>query len=319
MATLQQAIEKLSVCIAPSTKYARPLVRIHDGVVTAYNGTLAGSSPFTADFPTEPLVVDADSLRRVWVDGATAHVRNGQLVIRTRRTSYTVRILDDVFECPELKAGGEKITAQQRAAILLAAKFSSVNAQHAWACAISVRNRKAVATNNLAIISVDCDTKLEGVFPSWAVQAMQATDGLPEVRIEPTGITFSFPDSTVMHSAALSVEPPTKLFELVEQLGHGTIPLDPIQEIKDDAFRVPGRRIILDQARQLLCVESDIGATSETDVDLGTGDGSVILQEPVFRLILDTATHIGFEESPGRLLFSTQDGIIAHGVVACMV
>jgi hypothetical protein len=319
MATLQQAIEKISVCITPSTKYARPQVRIHDGVVTAYNGILAGSSPFTADFPDEPIVVDADSLKRVWVDGAKARVKDGQLQIRTRRTSYTIRILDDVFECPELKSGGDKITPAQRDAILLAAKWSSVNAQHAWACGCLVSNGRAVATNNISVVSVECDAKLDTTLPSWAVQALGSSDVPPQVRVEHTGITFTFDDGTIIHSAPLAVQMPEKLFELIESLENGDVSIQPIKDVAEDAFRIPGRRVTIDPVSKLLTVVSEQENKSETDLDLDVVGAAVTLQEPVLRIILENATHIGFAEAPGKLLFSSDQTPRFHGVCAAMV
>jgi hypothetical protein len=58
---------------------------------------------------------------------------------------------------------------------------------------------------------------------------------------------------------------------------------------------------------------------SETDLDLDVVGAAVTLQEPVLRIILENATHIGFAEAPGKLLFSSDQTPRFHGVCAAMV
>ena len=319
MTTLTQALEKLSVCITPSTKYARPLVRVHDGMLYAYNGINAGCSPFRASFPSEPLVVDADSLRRVWCDDARATVKDNMLTVRTRRTSYSIRILDDVFDCPELTPGGETITRDQRTAILTAAKFSSVNAEHPWACGVLLHNGRAVASNNISIVSVQCGSTIDTTLPFWAVQALNASREPPRVRVAHTGITFTYDDGTCIHSAPVGVPMPEKLFELIEALGDGDVSLQPVKDAAADALRIPGRRVTIDPRAATMTVETDLGNKSVTDIDLSQDASPVIVQEPMLRLILENATHIGFADAPNRLLFSSNAEPPFHGVAACMV
>jgi len=321
MQTLRQAIENISQCATPSTKFARPIFRINDNTLYAYNGTLGASTHFVAQFPTDDIAVDAEALTRIWQDGSKAVIDDRQLVVKTRRTTYRLPLQDaDVFECPELVAGGEKITTAQRDAILLASKFSSQNAIHPWAAGVTLHEGRAIATNNLTVISVECATHLEGTLPFWAVNALRTSGEPPAIRIDSRGVSFTYDDSTIIQSAPLAATMPAKLFEMIGTINEGDTDVAPLVEAQEDAFRINGRRVTLDPAARRIIVVSEQGTKSETEVDLGDTDFEpAMLQEPILKLILEHATHLSFSEAPAKLLFSSNKAPQFRGVAACMV
>jgi hypothetical protein len=321
MTTLRQAIENVAQCATPSTKFARPIYRMCDGKLFAYNGTLGASTPFVAQFPHDDIAVDADSLSRVWQDSSKATIEDRQLVVRNRRTTYRLPLQEtDTFVCPELIAGGEKITPEQRDAILLASKFASTNAIHPWAAGVTLHEGRAIATNNLTVISVKCETHLEGTMPFWAVGALRTTGEPPAVRIDEHGVSFTYDDGTIIQSAPLAAAMPSKLFELIATINEGDTPITNLLEAAEDAFRIPGKRVTLDPAAKRIIVVAENGTRAETEVDLGdTNFEPAMLQEPILKLIMENASHFSFAEAPSKLLFSSNTAPEFRAIAACMV
>jgi hypothetical protein len=318
MLSLGQAIENIQQFVQ-SAGFVRQQFNIENGRITTYNGTVAASAPFKANFPTEKIVVDADAFKRVWRDSAKATLEDGVICVKARKTTYYVQCLEDIRGCPDLTPGGERLTIEQRDAILLASKFASENAVHPWACGVTLHNDRAIATNNIAVISVECATHTETTLPFWAVQALRSSGPPPLLRVGSAGITFTYDDGTIIHSAPLAVQMPAKLFDVIERLENGNISIDPIKDVRDDAFLIQSKNVVIDVEEGLITCVSEHNNKAITEIDIKGLGSKITIQEPMLRLVLDNATHIGFQNAPGKLLFSSDINPKFHGAVAAMV
>lgn len=322
MQSLRQALDNIAEC-ASAKKSAPPILRIrsepNQHIIHIYNGTLAASVLFEENFPAGDISVDAATLMRVWQDGATATADDKQLVVKSRRTTYHIPIVgNDLFDCPKITPGGIRLSSEARDAILLAAKFASQNATHPWATGVTLYKGKAIATNNVALVSVKCDTKLEGLIPPWAIAALRSDGEPPEVRIDDQGISFTYDDSTVIQSAPMASSAPERLFELLDSVSEGKVDIDPIIDLQKDMFRVKGKHVTLDPSAGLVIVSTEDGINSETEIDFGVMGAAVRLQQPIFKLIIDHATHIGFQNAPEKLVFSSDKLPEFIGIAACL-
>lgn len=321
MQSLRQALDNIAGCAAAQKKEAKPLFRINNGTVYTYNGTLGAQVKFSEPFPEEDVTVDAASLLRVWQDGSTAEIVGNELVIKSRRTTYHIPIQSPgLFEFPSLVPGGELISAEARDAILLAAKFVSQNAAYPWATGVTLYKKRAIATNNLSVVSVKCDTTLQGLIPSWAIAALRDDGEPPHIRIDSTGVSFTYADSTIIQSAPLASEAPEKILDLTQGFPEGDVDIDPIIDAQKDMFRVKGKHVTLDPSAKLITVTTEDGTNSETVIDFdGVSAAAVKLQQPILKLILDHATHIGFQSAPEKLIFSSDKAPEFIGIAAGMV
>lgn len=324
MQTLRQALDNIAECAA-AKKSAPPVLRIRCDamghcMIHVYNGTLAASVVFEEDtFPKDDISVDAATIMRVWQDGATAKVDDKQLVVKSRRTTYRIPILgSELFDCPQIVPGGVKLSSEARDAILLAAKFASQNASHPWATGVTLYKGRAIATNNVAFVAVKCDTTLEGLVPPWAIAALRADGEPPEIRIDEHGVSFTYEDSTVIQSAPMASSAPERLFTLLDTVKEGKVDLDPIIDLQKDMFRVKGKHVTLDPNAGVVIVSTEDGINSETEIDFGVMGEAVRLQQPIFKLIIDHATHIGFQSAPDKLVFSSDKLPEFIGVAACL-
>lgn len=323
MQSLRQALDNIVECAA-AKKSTPPILRIRKGefdqrVIHVYNGTLGASVSFEEDFPDDDISVDAATLMRVWQEGATATVKDRFLVVKARRTTYNIPILDnELFYCPDIVPGGVKLSSEARDAILLASKFASQNSTHPWATGVTLHKGKAIATNNVALVAVKCDTKLEGVIPPWAIAALRADGEPPAIRIDSAGVAFTYDDSTVVQSAPLASSAPERLFTLLDSIKEGIVDIDPIIDLQKDMFRVKGKHVTLDPGAGLVIVSTEDGINSKTEIDFGVLGNPVRLQQPIFKLIIDTATHIGFQMAPDKLVFSSDKLPEFVGIAACL-
>lgn len=318
MQSLRQALDNIAECAA-AKKSAPTVMRIRNGTIHIYNGTLGASVRFEEEFPSDDISVDASTLMRVWQDGATAKIDDRNLVIKSRRTTYHIPILsNDLFDCPTIIPGGVKLSSEARDAILLAAKFASQNASHPWATGVTLYKGKAIATNNIAFVSVKCDTKLEGLIPPWAISVLRGEGETPEVRIDVNGVSFTYDDSTVIQSAPIASSAPERLFDLLDSLSEGKVDIDPIIDLQKDMFRVKGKYVTLDPNAGLVIVSTEDGINSETEIDFGVMGAAVRLQQPIFKLIIDNSTHIGFQKAPDKLIFSSDKVPEFIGIAACL-
>ena len=324
MQTLRQALDNIAECAA-AKKSAPPTLRLRcasngQRMIDIYNGTLGAAVGFEEDnFPRDELSVDAATLMRVWQDGAVAKVDDKNLIVKSRRTTYRIPILDnELFSCPDITPGGTQLSSEARDAILLAAKFASQNASHPWATGVTLYKGKAIATNNVAFVAVKCDTKLEGLIPPWAIAALRSEGDPPWVRIDARGVSFTYEDSTVIQSAPMASSAPERLFTLLDSVSEGKVDIDPIIDLQKDMFRVKGKHVTLDPNAGVVIVSTEDGINSETEIDFGVMGAAVRLQQPIFKLIIDHATHIGFQSAPDKLVFSSDKLPEFIGVAACL-
>ena len=320
MLTLTQAIAAL-IKATDFTKNKRQQFRVGGGRISTTNGTVSAIAPFGADFPDTPLVVDVEPLRRVWTDTARASIKDNILVVRDRKSTYKLRIVDDLMSLPKIEEGGEQMTVKARDAILRAAKFASAASPDAWLCGVSIRNRRVVGTNRVAAISVDCDLDTDAVLPAWAIKALRSDGAPPQIAAGRLGVTLTYPDGLLVHSAPLASLPPDRLFELVSHEPIEMIDIKPLLDAKDDALRLEGKSVRLDPGAGTVTVNVEDGDATVTEVDLGGVGAAIQLQENVFQLLVAHATHATFERAPDRLLFRVDAGgeTIARGLIAGMV
>lgn len=320
MLTLTQAIGAISKAtnLSPSS---RQQFRIADGKISTNNGTVAAVAPFAADFPEAPLAVDAATLARVWTDTATAKIDGMTLVVRNRSSRYKLRIFDDILAMPDLVAGGEQITADTRDAILMAAKFVSKAATVPWLTAVSIRGGRAVATNRVAAVSMKVDLAADLTLPPWALQALRP-EGTPTIRANELGVTLSYSDGLIVHSAPLSEPAPERLFSMVPEEDDGMETFQPFLDVVKDALALPGKSVRLDPAAGTITVVSeDNDEPAVTEIGMTLPGGPVTMQDPAFRLVAAHATHLSFARSPDRFLFkiAPDNGPVGYGIVAGMV
>ena len=322
MFTLTQALFAVSSILEPSARFSRPKIKLKDGILYVYNGQVAAHAPFTANLPPAPLVLDAEAFRKVWTDQSRADIKDDALVIKTRRTQYKIPFTHEFdFDCPTIVPGGRPLSEKTRAAIHMAANFASENAIHPWACGVALHKSRAIATNNIAVVSVECDDtdQLEGTLPFWAVKAIRATGTPPLIRLDKSGVILTYGDGVVLWSMPLAVEMPAKLFELVADLAWADVPSAPLREALGDAFALGGKHCKLDLTNGVVSVTAEHGFSTETRLEQSTGDYPVVtLQDNVARLIFEHATAIGFDQAPGKLVFSRDIAPRFLGLCAAM-
>ena len=307
MLTLRQALDAIAAVATPNARFAHPKLKIDHGVIYAYNGQVAARAKFSG-YPTiGPLVVDAEALSEVWTSAATMEQGEKSVTIRTKRTRYTLPVLEaEGFMCPNIVSADLTLSESARAAVHLAAKFASNNAIHPWACGVSLHKSRAIATNNIAAVSVECNTMHEGTLPFWAVETILKSGELPHLNIEESAVTVSYAESGVdFRSQTLSYPMPPRLFDLVFRLGEGDIPTEDFAGALEEVFVFGGRYCTLDLARGMISVDTEVGFNAETELSLRREAAPIVkLQGAVARLVLENATHIGMQGAPDRLVFS---------------
>lgn len=317
MLTLAQAIAALTK--ATDYKKSSPQqFRIGRGRISTTNGTISAVAPFAGEFPEEPLVVDVEALKRVWTDTAKAKIDNGQLVVRDRRSTYKLRIVDDMLMMPDIRDEGEQLTVKSRDAIVMASDYAA-KAGDAWLCSVTVRDRRAIATNRVVALSAECDLDTDVVLPPWALKAFRADGHPPKLSADRTGVTLIYDDGLMVHSAPVAALPPEALFRLVPDAPAQMVSLQPLLDVRDDALRLEGRSILLDPGAGSLTVTMETeGDASVTEVDLGGEGAPFRVQDLAFRMMLKHATHVSFEKSPDKIQFAVvKDGVTtAHGILA---
>ena len=320
MFTLRQALDIVAPVLEPSARFSRPKVKLDRGVLYAYDGQVAACVPFTAHLPNSCLVLDAEAFRKTWTDDSRAEVDEDILIVKTRRTRYRIPFTHEFdFDCPMIIPGGAALSESARDAIHMASNFASANAIHPWACGVTIHQGRAIATNNIAVVSVECDAELDGTLPFWAVQTLRKTGAPPRIRLDKSGVILTYDDGVVLWSMPLAVEMPAKLFELVTGLTEGDVLSAPLRAALEDVFALGGKHCKLDFANAVVSVTSEHGFSAETQLDGCKDHPAVTLQDAVARLIFEHATAIGFEHAPGKLVFSRDVAPKFIGLCATMV
>ncbi len=307
MLTLRQALDAIAAVATPNARFAHPKLKLEHGTIYAYNGQVAARARFSGYPAIGPLVVDAEALSKVWSPAATMEQGAKSVTIRTKRTRYTLPTLEaDSFACPDIVSAELPMSASARDAVHLAAKFASENAIHPWACGVSLHKSRAIATNNIAAVSVECETMHQGTLPFWAVQTLRRDGPPPCLSIDEQSITISYPDEGVdFRSQTLADPMPPRLFDLVFGLGGADIPTEDFAGVLEEVFVFGGRYCTLDLAQGTISVDTETGFNAETELALRRDAAPVVkLQGAVARLILENATHIGMQGAPDRLVFS---------------
>lgn len=321
MLTLRGALDAVKAIAEPSSRFTHPKIRIDDDMLYAFNGQVVARAQFSPALPTCSLTVDAVAFGKVWRDGSRITVEGMKLTITNKRTRYTLPLSDeDQFDYPEIIEGGERITEETRAAVLMASQFASENAIHPWACGVTFRKRHVIATNNILVVSVECDSDLEGTLPFWAVQTLRKDGPLPLLRMGEHNLTFTYDDGVTFQSALLSVEMPAKLFDLVSDLEESVVPVAPLVDVLEDVFVLGGRHCTINPVLKTIRVDTESGFTAWADFENMGGDARpVTIQEISAEIVLKNATHIGFAGAPQRMTFSRNVTPRFKGLAAAMV
>lgn len=318
MQNLGKTLEKISVVL--QNKKFRPLFRIHSGRISTSNGTLSASALFDEPgFPPNPIVIDAEVFCRVWSDGAFAEIDGGVLRIKSRHTTYTLRILDDVIDLPQFIDRTHQLDEKQRDGILIAAQFAATGDAQPWAKGVTIRNGDAIATNNISLICVQTGIKISDCsIPEWAIKALHIPGDPPKIGVSERGVVFEFSDGAIIQSAPLAEEPPAALANILISLQDVDIPCDELADSMKDLTKVKSQRMTLDPENRLVTATSEDGDRAEAVVPLGETHKSVTVQVGVMKTVLKHATHIGFENAPAKLMFSSDKAPSFRGVVAGM-
>lgn len=323
MLTVRQALDAIKDALQPTPGHRQALVLIEGPSIWAYNGQLTASASLREPFPGGPLILPAEALSKAWREGSRATVEDGLLILQHRKTRARIPLLPEhEWDVPGIPLGGEQLTEAQVAAILLASEFASKNAIYPWACGVTLHEGRAIATNNVMVISAECATSQEGTLPFWAISSIRQKAEPPRMLIGDAGVTFGYPDGVLMHSARLAVEMPAKLFELAGALDECDLAFPISEEAFEDAFALGGRHCRMDFETSRLIVTSESGAATETTLDLPEdyrGFPSFQIQEMCARLLIKHASHIGLEQAPGRITFSGREPVAFRGIVAGMV
>jgi hypothetical protein len=321
MLTLREALDAVKSITDPSSRFSHQKIRIDGDTLYAFNGQVVARATFAPALLTRAIVVDAGAFGKVWADGARVVVEGDKVTVLRRRTRYTLPLMnEDQFDCPGIMDGGEYISELTRSAILMASKFASENAVHPWACGVTFRNQRVVATNNILVVSVECDSEFEGTLPFWAVNTLRKDGALPKLRMGETSLTFTYDDGVTFQSALLAVEMPPKLFDLVAELDEATVPVAPLADVLDEVFALGGRHCTINPILKTVQVDTETGFSAHADFDnVDTYAEAITIQEVSAEIVLRNATHIGFAGAPKRLTFSRNVMPRFRGLAAAMV
>lgn len=311
MLTLRQALDAIAPVTAPSARFAHPKIKIENNTLYAYNGQIAARAKFGSAFYTgpddgRPIVVDAETFAKVWSDTCSLQHKGDQIVIKAKRARYTLPLAPiDEFACPNIAPATQTLPEAARDAIHMAAKFASDNAIHMWACGVTLTGTHAVATNNVAVVRVECETEYAGTIPFWAVQTLRKDGACPRITLDANSVTLSYDDGVDLKSQLLSAEMPAKLFDLVRDLTDADVPTTVFSGVLEDVFALGGRHCLLDLSGGLVTVTPEAGFEAAANVLKSSQEiPPILLQGAIARIILENATHVGFDQSPQRLTFS---------------
>ena len=306
MLTLFHALEAIAPALASTSRHMEPHVMLSatDKMLIAFNGLLCAHVPIELPGLNEDIVLDAQKLKRCWESDSLLKISEKTVSITTRDVRYRLTKIDkNTFVYPPMWKAETPLSVEARAAILMAVKFASENAVHPWACGVTLYNGRAIATNNVSAVSVECDTPLEGTLPFWAIEALRKDKDPPLVSIDDNRLAFEYDDEVMIQATALADKAPTKLFEIVSGITRGTVPTKPYADVYESLFRIGGKHCTLSQ--ELCTVDAENGdqvtcVMPKCDYD----EYKVKISASIAELIFTYATHMDFVNTPERLLFT---------------
>lgn len=296
--TLGEALNALTPALIATPRFAAVTAQLGNGTLVAYNGEVLGLAPIDTD---AEVMINAERLTKVWLPGATLKVNDKQVTVSHKRVQYR---LNRLFEEPPIPPWVAdhlvvELSEDQVEAILLAAKFASSNAVHAWACGVSIGHNGIIATNNQTLVYVPCPFDYELTLPFWAVNLLNRKAKPPDMSVNENMIKFTWSDGVVLQAQRLAVDMPPSVFQLAESL----------TEQAPDPVQLSDLMEEMDQLDSHMCRLTPEGLFVETrDNEQAVSDvcfnGTFKLTVETARLVFSHATHIGFASTPARLHFS---------------
>ena len=296
---LSQAIEALTPALTVTPRFAVVTAVIAEGHLTAYNGEILGQAPIDLDVE---VMLNAERLQKVWRDNSRMSIGEKRVTIKSGRTEFRLnRLFDEpprpplVTEQPEIK-----LTNIQRQAILLAAKFASLNAIHPWACGVGVTRHGLIATNNQVLVRIPCEFEWELTLPFWAVNLLNRDTSLPTMSVDERMIKFTWEDGVILQAQRLSADFPVQVFGLAEHLTEeATDPVDlslvleEADKLENHLCRLGPEGLVIETRDAEQAVVADARFSGEFQLSMATA-----------KLVFEHATHISFADAPERLRFS---------------
>lgn len=219
--------------------------KIHDGMIKATDGRIIAAHPIDID---DDFLVPGKDLERLLarMDGdvkITVDDENNEITVKSGRSRGTMKTLAfDSWDYPGIRdEDWQPIPAGLMHALRKLEPFVSENANHIWACGVTLKDGWAYATNNVAIagIQVKAIGDMEVIIPSWTIDfILDRTDGIEAWAHTENYMAFKWKNGAWMRSSLLDSSFPEKVCDMIKKASYESPEVEITKEFRQSVSKL---------------------------------------------------------------------------------